>query len=152
MRRTNLPIFPPKTIFTSTQKVHCLFCIDALSCPPDNAHMKSSVLHIVLSFSLLLAYSGSRLLPCSGAWDMDKGIATTTLVCDSSENANHEDSHGSHEHDHSDHQCVCPCHAPALSFLPTPEPLVQIYNCEYTPITAALLNSVLSPPDHIPIS
>lgn len=120
----------------------------------NNAHMKSSVLHIILSLSLLLAYSGSRLLPCSGAWDMDSLIVTTNLVCDSSDNTTNEDSHGSHdhEHDHSDHQCVCPCHAPALSFLPTPEPLAQIYAPEYTPVTAALLNSVLSPPDHIPIS
>lgn len=112
--------------------------------------MKASLIHIVLSVLLLVAYGSSRLLPCSGALDMDVTAAISEVIsCDASGETNHDHQDGSH--DHSDHQCVCPCHAPAVSYDQDARPVVKFQPHEFVPVTVALAESSLSPPDHIPI-
>ena len=112
--------------------------------------MKTPLIHIVLSALLLLAYGSSRLLPCSGALDMDVAVALTeALTCDSQGETGH--SHQDDSHDHSDHQCVCPCHAPAASYGQDARPIVKFQPQEFLPVTYALAESSLPPPDHIPI-
>ena len=111
--------------------------------------MQRNILHILLSFLLLFAYSAERLLPCAGEWDIDCQDKESVPAALSADHSDHD--HSEESGTHSEGNCICPCHAPSTPLEFCSDLGVLGIDHDFASGNVQFFSTTLPPPDHIPI-